>query len=1308
MKKIIFTLFILTMLVHQAYSQANEQIINGEFQFGNDVAIDGEWAVVGNMWDEGTNPNIPQTFEDVGSVSVYKQNVNGTWELHTVLQEDFWYNATNEVHGINYGMSVDIDGEWIVVGANYDSDQDPTIGPDGAVFVYKYDDVNDWWLFHQKLSIHDAGITPHPVNNFGFSVSVTESLIVVGDPDYGAHFDQAFLGTAYVYELNAGNWEFQQQLLDEFGWASGGPINLGYGDEFGYSVAATGNDYIVVGIPNYGVENDPLNTVGQAYFYEKVGGNWQRIRSFSGAYTKFGREVDILGNVAYVGSSEKTQGKLIGSLIVFTNGEWRFKTIPRLYYWNRYQAEDNYTHSVAIGKVDENNYTLVVSAPLFDGVDDLHPDAGEVAIYHIPYPYPEELVPPPVFPYSFLTSGEMAAGNEFGNAVAIDKTGSNLLVGSWMTDSDPEPGAEGAVSFFNMQAVFAGVWDGEEDNDWSNPTNWTDDNVPNGFTDVIIPAASPNMPAVDGFGQCRNLNIEQGATLTLSGELAELNVTGDATINGEIVIPEGALNELARLIVGGTTFLFCEKDKQFPGGLFNGEVTINASSSSYEASLAGDAVMYDGLAFGTTRGELLVGSHTLELHGLVSGYGLGLRTSSTSNLILAGEPPIPFQIPQGVSTLNNLTVDNGEGVSHINYGSLTINGTLTLNSGQFKVFTTGGISTLYLYNSVAGDPSLFWTDDESAVWIMGSNAGIQYPSGSTEVFGMVVNNPNEISFNNNLLVHNYLYLLTGGANANGNQVSFSATGELWSVADITIDNGLFDLNNPPRKIHVANGSNVLFDAVGAVENIELGGFPIPPMNFSPELFDQIVADQNRSVSNLTSLEIQPQKGISVQNQLIANGALVLKSDINGNSSFIDDRNSPDDVTATVENYLTSGRWHFVSPSVEEATAAAYYVENGSDIWMKEFNETTNQWEYISSLTHPLSPGKGYAIWVDEGRADEKAVYEGVLNNGDLTVNLSYSGVDQGWNLIGNPFPSSLDLGELGWSQSNTTAAVYVYDNGNFLSSNLTGEGTLTEGIIPPGQGIFVQATAANASFTLPQSARVHSAQSFYKEPASTVDALILNLSKDGKRDKTWISFSADATDEFDQGRDAWRLEGDAGMPQLYTRFGDRQLSINVMSELVNQKSVPVYFEAPSDGTYLLEFDLMETFADTEIMLEDHITGEMYDLSQHNSLNFEAFVGSDPHRFTIHFNRTVTGLQAEDASQKDVNFYSRSGKLFAESLTGFKGGVLALYSLSGQLLQQAAYAPSGLIQFDAEAFRGQMLVVVLTDGKARHATKLRID
>ncbi len=1305
MKKIIFTLILIATCGQFLYSQANEQIINGEFQFGNDVAIDGEWAVVGNMWDEGINPNIPQTFEDVGSVSVYKQNVNGTWEIHTVLQEDFWYNATNEVHGINYGMSVDIDGEWIVVGADYDSDQDPTIGPDGVVFVYKYDAVNDFWLFHQKLSIHDAGITPHPVNNFGFSVAVTESLIVVGDPDYGAISDETFRGAVYIYELNAGNWVFSEQILAQDGWSSGGDINAGYGDEFGYAVAVWGADRFIAGAINKGVEFDYNNRLGAAYVYQKVAGNWNQRALVHNpnwvGYQNVGYSVDIVDGMAIIGAPATNNQK--GALLAATynNNLWAWHLIPSLQRW---EEGDRRGESVSVAKVDnDGNYLLAAGVPLYDGDGNQSASIGEVNLYQAQIPWDLATLHPSVF-----VSEHATAGDEFGNAVALDKTGSNLLVGSWMTDSDPEPGAEGAVSFFNMQAVFAGVWDGEEDDDWNNPTNWTDDNVPNGFTDVVIPAASVHMPTVDGFAQSRNLNIEQGASLTLSGEFAEMNVTGDATINGEIIIPEGALNELAQMIVGGTTFLYCEKDKQFPGGLFNGEVTINASSSSYEASLAGDAVMYDGLAFGTTRGELLVGSHTLELHGLVSGYGLGLRTSSTSNLILAGEPPIPFQIPQGVSTLNNLTVDNGEGVSHIVSGSLTINGTLTLNSGQFKVFTSGGISTLYLYNSVAGDPSLFWTDEESAVWIMGSNPGVQYPSGSSEVFGMVVNNPNQITFNNNLLVHNYLYLLTGGADANGNQVSFTATGELWSAADITIDNGLFDLNNPPRKIHVANGSNVLFDAVGAVENIELGGFPIPPMNFSPELFDQIVANQNRSLSNLTSLEIQPQKGISVQNQLIANGALVLKSDINGNSSFIDDRNSPDDVSATVENYLSAGRWHFVSPSVEQSTAAAYYIENGSDIWMKEFNETTNQWEYISSLTHPLVAGKGYAVWVDDAKTDETASYEGILNNGDKFLNLSYSGVDHGWNLIGNPFPSSLDLSTGSWSQSHTTSTVYVYDDGNYVSSNLSGDGTLTNAVIPPGQGFFVQANAANATFLLPQDARVHSDQAFYRSAASYTDALILTVTNQSKKDKTWVSFDPEASDAFDAGRDAWRLQGDAGVPQLYTRFGDRQLAINVMGALIGEKEVPLFFEAATDGSYILEVSLLESFTDTDLLLEDHFTGQFVDLSDQQTYVFDAIAGSDPHRFTLHFIKTPTGHYDLRLDHQNIEMHCHNGILNLRSTQELKGGTIQVFAVSGQLLLSTEYSQGKTIQLQLEKYLNMPVVVSLTDENVRFSKQIVVD
>jgi hypothetical protein len=954
MKKFYVLLGSILFLSFFGHAQSVEQIIAGTHQFGNDVAIDGEWAVVGNMWAPGTNPNIPQVYENVGLVKIYQQNVNGNWELHTTLSEPFWYQATNEQHGINYGMSVDIDGDWIVVGANYDSDQDPTIGPDGVVFVYKYDEPNDMWLFHQKLSILDTDSIPHPINNFGFSVSVTESLIVVGDPDYGAAFDQAFLGAVYIYELNAGNWVFTHQLMQSSGWASGGPISAGYGNRFGYSVSAWGDDRLIVGIPNEGVQfGGPNNTVGSAIIYEKPGAVWNQAMKFGWGNVKyFGFDVDIIDEMAIVGIpgandwTGTNDFKGNATLINLVDGQWGFKYLPR--HLGPYDQGDQYGHSVSLGKLANGNYIAAVGVPYYDGPGSSLPDVGHAVWYDIPMPYPEGEA---WYPFSYLSSDDLAAGNEFGNAVALDKTGNTILIGSWMRDSDPGGFAEGAVSFFNLQAAFAGVWDGEEDDDWNNPTNWTDDNVPNGFTDVTIPAGSPNMPSLEGFGQCRNLTIEQGATVTLIGEFTFLNVSGDATINGEFIVPAGELNKLASLQVGGTTFLYCEKDKLLPGGTYNGEVTINASSTAHEARLAGDAIMLNGLAFGTTRGELEIRDNTLELHGLVSGYDLGLRTIATSNIILRGEPPIPFRMPQGVSTLNNLTVDNIEGVSHINTGNLTINGTLTLINGEFHVFTTGGVATLQLYNSVAGDPSLFKTDHESSIWIMGSNPGIQYPSGSTEVFGLVVNNPNEITFNNHLLVNSYLYLLSGGANANGNQVSFAAAGELWSAADITIDDGLFDLNNPPRKIHVAFGANVLFDAVGAVEDIELGGFPVPMLNSGNDI--GVPALENVGDVANTSLSIAPLKAVTVTSDFDADGLLILQSDITGNASFIDQTDGGESVQARIETYLIDGKWHYVSPSVTQATSAAYYIENGSPVWMKVFVEANNEWEYINSLDYIL-------------------------------------------------------------------------------------------------------------------------------------------------------------------------------------------------------------------------------------------------------------------------------------------------------------------------------------------------------------------
>lgn len=80
----------------------------------------------------------------------------------------------------------------------------------------------------------------------------------------------------------------------------------------------------------------------------------------------------------------------------------------------------------------------------------------------------------------------------------------------------------------------------------------------------MIAAASANMPVVDNLAFCLDLNIQAGATLTLSGNDALLRINGDLTLRGEFLIPEGAGNELARIEVIRETDVLCEKRKFFP------------------------------------------------------------------------------------------------------------------------------------------------------------------------------------------------------------------------------------------------------------------------------------------------------------------------------------------------------------------------------------------------------------------------------------------------------------------------------------------------------------------------------------------------------------------------------------------------------------------------------------------------------------------------------------------------------------------------------------------------------------------------
>lgn len=182
-----------------------------------------------------------------------------------------------------YGKSIDIDGDYAIIGAsNY-----------STVLYYNGTD----WIKLAELSSSDR----QP--DFGKAVSISGDVIVVGSN-----------GKAYVFQKPITGWVDTTEDAILSATNSSAPT-------FGFSVSISGDD-IIVGNHSYN------NNIGCAYIYSKPTNGWSNmtqtaILSPTGGIANdyFGFSVDLSGDVAVVGMPSKqtaigTQGT--GKAMVFT------------------------------------------------------------------------------------------------------------------------------------------------------------------------------------------------------------------------------------------------------------------------------------------------------------------------------------------------------------------------------------------------------------------------------------------------------------------------------------------------------------------------------------------------------------------------------------------------------------------------------------------------------------------------------------------------------------------------------------------------------------------------------------------------------------------------------------------------------------------------------------------------------------------------------------------------------------------------------------------------------------------------------
>jgi len=297
----------------------------GSRHFGNAVAIDSNYIIVGAEWATGGGAAYIFHFD---GIEWYQQaKLVGT-------ASDDWEN---------FGCTVDIQGDYAIVGAYFETFGSLTNA--GSAYIFKR--TGSTWNLDGKLYAIDSQADQW----FGYTVGIYGTTAVVG-----AHpVSSATAGWAYIYQKSDSDWVLRRKLAesessdavviynrtivvgDEWDWNVGvyayedfspagdwstfSTIKVGGsetipGDHFGNSLAIDGNTIVV------GADGKNFST-GAVYIYRRGLHYWELQKKLESIFCStgdyFGCSVDISGGRIIVGaeSADSPYGNITGAASVF-------------------------------------------------------------------------------------------------------------------------------------------------------------------------------------------------------------------------------------------------------------------------------------------------------------------------------------------------------------------------------------------------------------------------------------------------------------------------------------------------------------------------------------------------------------------------------------------------------------------------------------------------------------------------------------------------------------------------------------------------------------------------------------------------------------------------------------------------------------------------------------------------------------------------------------------------------------------------------------------------------------------------------
>ncbi|AWA30607.1 hypothetical protein HYN48_11190 [Flavobacterium magnum] len=381
------------------------------------------------------------------------------------------------------------------------------------------------------------------------------------------------------------------------------------------------------------------------------------------------------------------------------------------------------------------------------------------------------------------------------------------------------------------------------------------------------------------------------------------------------------------------------------------------------------------------------------------------------------------------------------------------------------------------------------------------------------------------------------------------------------------------------------------------------------------------------------------------------------------------------------------------------------------------DEQTNSFVTQNPAITQFAAAKGYVIRAPNNFPATPTAFTGIFNgvphNGDVTIGATMNG--QGYNLIGNPYPSPVDANAFlaenpgtlyFWTHRNQDAA----SGENYATYTIVGGTASASGSVEPngtiqvGQGfIFRPVTPGTVAFRNAMRSGNNQNQ-FFREAGIEKHRIWLNLSEgETPSNQILIAYATAATQEADAAMDALMVPSTHSFVSNLIDGENYVIQARALP-FENTDEVPLAFQAAQPGTYTFSIDHVDGLftQGQEIYIKDYLTGTVYNLGA-SPYSFASAAGVFASRFSIVYQNAPLATENLIPLVDHIVVFKTQHGLSIQSANA-PIATVRVFDVRGRLVAEKVQVNGSLTTIDDLAAEQQVLLVQVTDVNHHSVTK----